>query len=473
MFRTIIVNNSGDAMKKRIFIIFQFIITTTAFALDSTMVVSGGIARTLALGGSPTNPFLLDQTDVLINPAFLKEYSNSIFLELGNDFNNGSAYRANNQSFGASFNIGSLTLGCIIGMREGPMFAENSIGYQSGGSFLACDYMKAALDSYLQSLSVWQTTEPTIPFQIIGAMKFSNATAGISLYFSHWGRNDQGAGSVSAEKTCSVSLEQYGIKGGVLLPLSHKITGDFSGCLRLNRATADYHNTMPQAPLLSSSFSSNGYEMALSTRFLFNISPTLIVIPYVRGEYFKYHPELSYSPIIYLSVPYPNEYWKKKVEFGCGALHHFSKGLVSGGISFQYISLTNDATTKNGNLPQLTHYSRSFLNFPTFQAGVEYALTPWLTGRTGFFKRLTCQTTHTDPPPPLNPTESSTTVELPFIPAYGLSAQEQTLSLGLGISLGNVSINTYVAEQVIGSGTYLLSGIQQSIFGIVSLSYKL
>ena len=43
--------------------------------------------------------------------------------------------------------------------------------------------------------------------------------------------------------------------------------------------------------------------------------------------------------------------------------------------------------------------------------------------------------------------------------------------MGIGIVVDRFVLNGYVAEQVLGKGIYLLSGIQQNIFGVVSLNY--
>jgi len=455
---------------------FYFCIIIEAEENDSTATLStltGGNARILALGGSPSNPFLLDHTDIYTNPAHLMQFKDLLFIEVGHGFGNGSAYTANNQSIGITFSLNAWTFGLSVGVREGPMFADNSYGFQSGGSFRACDYMKSALDTYLQSLAVWQTSEPTFPMHLFCAKQIGDVIAGVTFYHSNWSRNDHGTGSVSTEKTCSSSLSQIGIKAGAIVPLSWRSKCDIAGCIRLNRAKANYSNINPTAPLISSSFDATGYEFSISARLLYEASVSTTLVPYASIELFSYEPELSYTPLIYQGVPFPNEYGKKEFEIGFGVNHRLKRGLVAAGISLRYLSLVNNATTKTGELPQTTYYTRSWTDFPTINVGVEYFITTWLIGRTGLFKRLSTQTTTTEPPTPSLPTQTSSTVEYSFLPSFGLNASEQTLSLGIGLLIKDISINAYIAEQVLGTGTYLMSGIEQSLFGVLSINYKL
>jgi hypothetical protein len=443
-----------------------------SFAVDTTEVALGGNARMLALGGSPVNYYLLDYTNIFINPAYLKKYTNLAMIELGSGFGNGSGFTANNQQFGSTLTLGDMTFGLVVGRREGPMFVENSYGYQSGGSFSACDYMKSALDTYLQNLLVQSSLEPLTPLQVLTAFKIGEISVGFALYQSSWSRNDDGTGSVSLGRTCSATLSQYGIKGGVLYPLNSTMLIDLAGCLRLNRASADYSNKNTGAPLAASSFSANGYEMSVTGRMFYELTPSMSLVPLARVEMFFYEPEVSSTPLSNFLLPFPNSYSKWEYELGAGIQSRWERGIAVVGVSVQYISLKNDAVNNVGLIPQTTKYNRTWFDLPKINAGVEFSITPWLIGRAGYTKRISTQRTHVEAPSPAPPTESVISLEPGFLPSFGLAPADQTLSLGLGIFVDRFTFNAYLAEQVVGTGTYLLSGIEQSLFGVVSLSYQ-
>jgi len=441
------------------------------FANDTTDIVQGGNARMLALGGSPVNYYLLDYTNIFINPAYLKRFRNLVLIEGGSGFGNGSEYQAQNQQLGATFQFNENYFGFVIGKREGPMFAENSYGYQSGGSFIACDYMKSALDSYLQNLFIQAASEPLTPIQALGAFSLGEGIFGFSLYYSRWSRTDDGTGTVSLGKTCSVSLAQYGIKAGVLYGLNPLTKLDIAGCLRFNTASADYSNKDMSAPLQKSSFTANGYEMSATGRAFYELQPNLSLVPIARIEVFFYDPEVTSTPLSNFLLPLPNSYSKWECEAGIGIQSKWERGIAVCGISIQYITLKNDAVNNVGSIAQTTKYNRTWIDLPKINAGFEFSITSWLIGRAGFTKRISTQYT-TIEAPATPPTESVISLEPGFIPSFGLSPTDQTLSLGLGLIVNQFIFNAYLADQTLGTGSYLLSGIQQNLFGVISMSYQ-
>jgi hypothetical protein len=440
-------------------------------ASDTTVAIQGGYARILALGGGPTNYFLNDYTDIYFNPAYIEQYANLVCVELGTGFSSGSGFSTTNQFYGASFALEKVTLGLTVGKREGPMFSENSYGYQTGGYYSACDYMKSALDSYLQNILVQSSSEPLTPLQLFAGFTLGNMSIGIALYESNWSREDDGTGTVSQGRKCSAALNQYGIKAGVLYPLNETTTLDLAGSFRLNDASSDYSDNNTNAPITESSFSAAGYELSLIGRAFYKISPKLSIVPIARAEYFFYDPEVNSKPQSNLLLPLPNSYSKWEFELGAGVQSRWENGLAVMGLSIQYITLKNDAGSYNGTIHQTTRYTRSWFDLPKINAGVEYSATKWLLLRAGFFKRISTQRTRIEPPSPLPPIESKVTVEPGFVPSFGFSSSEQALSLGIGIVIDQFVLNGYLAEQMLGKGIYLLSGVQQNIFGIVSLNY--
>jgi len=358
-----------------------------------------------------------------------------------------------------------------IGKREGPMFADNSYGFQTGGYYSACDYMKSALDSYLQNIRVPSSSEPSTPLQLMGGFTLGKASIGIALYESSWSREDDGTGTVSQGRSSSASLSQYGIKGGVLYPLTENTTLDIAGGVRLNKASSSYSDDNAADPLTASSFSATGYELSVMGRLFHPLSSKSSVIPIVRAEYFSYEPEVSSTPSSIYLLPLPNRYSKFECELGAGLQSRWEHGIAAIGLSVQYLSLENDAVSFDGTIHQTTTYHCSWLDLPKINAGVEFSAARWLLLRAGLFKRLSTQRTRIEPPSPLSPMESSITIEPGFLPSFGFSPAEQTLSLGIGITADQFVLNGYLAEQVLGKGIYLLSGMQQNLLGVVSINY--
>jgi hypothetical protein len=188
-------------------------------------------------------------------------------------------------------------------------------------------------------------------------------------------------------------------------------------------------------------------------------------------QMFIYEPEVSSSPQSNYLLPRPNSYSKCEYEFGAGIQSRWERGIAVLGISVQYISLKNDAVTNVGSFPRTTIYNRSWLDLPKINAGVEFSFTHWLIGRAGYTKRISSQRTSIEAPA-TSPVESNISLEPGFLPSFGLTPADQTLSLGLGVVVDRFTFNAYVAEQVLGTGSYLFSGIEQSLFGVVSLSYQ-
>jgi hypothetical protein len=463
--------NMSNTYRRAVYCVLYFFGWQYAAAGDPIPAIPGGNGRMLALGGSPSNYYMEDYTNIFFNPAYLKKYSDLALVELGNGISTSSPFSASNQQYGATLAVGEVTFGLVTGRREGPMFAENSYGCTSGGSFTAIDYMKSALDTYLQNLSIQSTSEPLTPIQLLSAFPLGTATVGVALYRSVWSRDDDGSGSVSSGRTCSASLGQFGIKAGVLYPVDSLVVVDVSGGVQMNTASADYSNSNALAPLSTSSFSVTGFELSALGRVWYHWKPSLTIIPMVRAVLFSYEPEVKSSPQANYLFPLPNSYSKMELELGVGIQSQWEHGIAVLGLSAQYIRLANDATSNISSVPQVTRYTRTWLDLPKINAGFEFFITSWLVGRAGYTKRISSQTTRVEAPAPGAPTESTISQEPGFLPSFGLSASEQTVSLGLGILIERFAINGYLAEQSLMEGPYVLSGVQQSLFGIVSLSY--
>ena len=434
-------------------------------AQDGPKAVSGGTARTAALGGNPGNPYILDYSDVFTNPAYAAKYKDLLFGDLGYSF---SGYRASGQHVGFTMGLGTFSLGISIGHREGYMFAENSYG-SSVVPFAASDYMVAGLNNYVG----FGTGEPLAPIQIYGAFSLSGWTLGAGFYFSSWSRTDENAGFAGLGETWEISNNQFGFKVGATTNLTKDLMLDVSGLLRFNGSSAEFSDTATGAAIAARAYDATGTEIAINGRVFLKMGRNITLVPQARFATFSYEPELSQTP--QPAAPYnskPNDYGRSEFEVGIGVNTQLSVGFVSVGVSVQRIGLTNDITSVAGTALETTQNEVSWFDLPKINLGAEFEILKWMTGRMGYFKRYASRTIESTPPAPGAPTEQTITIDQGYVPALGFSAVDQQLSLGLAFVLDRVSIDGYVGERFLAAGPYIISGNVQDMFGVLSMSFK-
>lgn len=441
----------------------------TVSSQEKPKAVSSGLGRTAALGGNPTNPYIQDFTDVFTNPAYAAWHKDYLFGELGNSF--GNQYFGMGQYAAYTLGLGELALGVAIGKREGPMFAENAYGT---GLFASSDYMIGPINAY----SGFATGEPQAPFHFYGAFKAGPLTIGGALYRSSWSYMDDGTGSVGAMQKYEVSNNQTGFKGGILLELSQSFLVDGSVMFRINSSTGEFSDANPGANPTAASYKATGSEIGVNGRAFMKFSDKLTLVPQVRFATFGYEPEMTSNVTPAPTPPVntkPNDYGRTEFEVGVGINSNFEGGWVTVGAGVQSISLTNDVTTQPGgagNPLVVTKNKMSWFDLPKVNVGAEFELLSWLYGRLGYFKRISSVSTTAEPPAPAQKTENTVSTEPGYVPSLGYSPVQQQVSLGLGIILNRISIDGYVGERILASGTWLLSGRTQDVFGVLSISVK-
>lgn len=435
---------------------------------EQPMAVSGGTARTAALGGNPTNPYIMDYSDVFINPAYAAKYSDLLFSDVGYSF---TQYSAAGQYVGYTLGLGDLALGISIGHREGPMFAETAYGT---GTFGSSDYMVAALNTYLAGGGFGAAAqEPRVPIQLFGAYKLGTLTVGFGFYMSSWSLEDQNGGLVGASQSIEISNSQTGFKGGVLFELNRNFIVDGSVLFRFNSSLGDFIDVTVPATPTGGKYDVSGTEFAVNGRVFLGLTRQITVVPQVRFSTFGYQPEISVTPAIPGLNTKPNDYARSEFEVGVGINTTLETGMVTVGISMQRIGLTNDVTTGPPGGPfTTTKNSRTWFDLPKINMGGEFYLLSWMTGRFGYFKRLSSRTTKTEPPAPGLSSELSLDQEPGYAPSLGFTTVDQQLALGLGLKINRFALDGYMGERFIAAGPYILSGNFQDMFGVLSLSYK-
>ena len=95
---------------KKLFAVFALIMSMLycGYGQEKVTPVSGGTGRTAALGGGPYNPYILDYTDVFINPAYAAQYNSLLYSDVGYGF---TAFNATGQYVGYTMSMSDLAIG--------------------------------------------------------------------------------------------------------------------------------------------------------------------------------------------------------------------------------------------------------------------------------------------------------------------------------------------------------------------------
>jgi len=462
---------------KKLFMVFALITSLmySGYGQDKVTPLSGGTGRTAALGGGPYNPYIMDYTDVFVNPANAVRYNSLLFSDIGYTF---TAYNAAGQYVGYTMSLGDLALGLAVGRREGPMFPELSYGQAAGAPYSNSDYMKPALDAAVASYpgggGFGATAVPLAPIQLYVATNLGGLTVGGAVYRSSWSREENKTPTVGAARRIFTRNSQTGFKLGILADISTGMSLDGSFLLRLNGSRGEWSDTSAALNPNSATYDVTGTEIEVNVRAFIKMSDRVQLIPMARFMTFGYKPNMTDNttpaPAVVNSTP--NDYGRTDFEVGVGIHNTFENGFVVAGVSFQQITLSNNVTTIVAAALQTTKNTQTQTDLPKFNFGAEIGLLDWLVGRFGYFKRFTSTNNKVEPPSPGVTTESTTSSEPSFIPTLGRTAAEQQLTVGLGIKVSRVSLDGYVGERFLAAGPFILSGNAQDLFGVLSLSFR-
>ena len=465
-----------------------FVVVGALYAQEATYV-SGGTAREMALGGNPNNPYLMDYTDVLTNPAWASKYADMIYSELGYNF---GAFSASQQTAGFTYAVSKgFAIGLAVGYQEGPMFSQNSFGGEFAGTTTGTvqhtidvtnsDYL---LGGVLGAMNLYGAGGLTLssatwrPLQLYTAFKLGGLSVGAGIYRVGWsGKQDRNTGNPATNEVDEVSFTQTGFKLGTLIDMDASLL-DVSALFRLN--TGDGKATPPG--VTSTELSVTGTEFDVNARWFIKFTDKFSLIPMVRFYTFGYEPELSEPlPANTALDAKPDKYGHTEFEGGVGTNIALNGGKIFGGLSFESISLDHEhtvftsgagVTAAAGTPTATTKYTATVTALPKLNLGAEFEIASWLTGRLGYFKSFASIDWTYEPPSPARQEENSQTFDFQFMPPYNTSAAQQLLSVGLGLHFGRLSFDGYLTEEWLADGPYVVSGAPNPMFGVLSVSYN-
>ncbi|MCX6137468.1 MAG: hypothetical protein NTV54_08250 [Ignavibacteriales bacterium] len=457
-------------MKKTLALFLILALCQTLSAQEKSLAVSGGVARTAALGGGPTNPYITDYSDIYINPAEALRYIDLLYADIGYQF---AGYKANGQGIGFTLGTSGIAIGIAVGHEEGPMYQKNSYGV--GTNYAYSDYMMHNVTPPGGTATVMG--EPLAPVQVYAGFKLGYLTLGAAFYRAGWSESIDQSGSGTAK----ASNHQTGFKAGTIIGDENTYL-DASLLMRFNGSSAEYSfSPAPANGLSSGKYSVTGTEFGVNARFFMPLIDKLTIVPIGRYYTFAYEPEYSQTPAAAAgTVTKPNAYSRNELEIGVGANTAVKGGMVTIGLSMQRISLSNDVTAAKFGKTLTEKQKCVWFDLPKINVGAELALNSWATARFGYFKRFSTVTETIEEPAgwssatsPSVTTESSQTLEAMYAPALGMAnSTDQQLSLGLGLTYDRIALDGYIADQMIGDMPYILSGKANGVFCVLSMSYK-
>jgi len=442
------------------------VVLTTLLALvaqaQDLRVASGGTARNISLGGGPINPYLEDVMRVHTNPALLSKYANFVWGDIGYARTDASGDGPTNfgggqyQYLGASFSLcDQWVLGVIVNKREGPMF-NTSYDY-------AVDPVDALSDNWYPGFPV-DLSHPMTPIEVAASYEASSVfNIGLSVAIAGWSDHTEiGTGQEESAGVVDVSSRMTGFKLGGSYDMGSGCSIDGAVLLRLN--SANYTNSRTGVNPTQVTMS-GGTEFGVDVRYIHKVNEKWNLVPIGRFSTFSWGPQVTPAPAAPSANP-PYNMTHTEYEIGVGTQYHTDKVLVAGGISLQSITSTYEDKTRAVEQKE----TDSQLDMPKINLGVEFSVTDWLVARAGFFKRLSSSETKYEDSTLV--ADYKTSEELPYAnDPNELNEGQQAFTLGVGFHFSGFSIDGTVGEGYLINGPWLLSGIEQNVFGMVSMHY--
>lgn len=418
-------------MRKLLFsaVIFGLMAVTVsaqdAFKLGVKNEKSGGYARVMSMGGeNGGQKFLIDPTNIAINPAFANVYDNFLFGDLG------TSVAADNDGNGqfAAFNLRVKK-----GFSLGVLLARNDYA-QMGISNLGMGNMAANQLNNIGGLP--GNTAPLLDnnLTVFGAYQLSDQLhLGLAVAYASAVNNTKPAAGTESKGSTS----QFGLNAGLLAFLSKDQVLDVAA----HFVTAGASSEGTTKDEVSHS------EIALDARYFHSLNSRVTLVPVVgfqtmSGTYKKAGTSTDLPSMMGLGI-------------GVGLNYMANEDiLLVGGVTLGYNSETTKSTA---NAPEL---STSTLVFPAWNIGAEWYLLDWLKGRIGYASATWKRTVET--------AASATTKNENSFNLFDRTG----MTLGVGFKFGSFNLDMTVNDEIIRQGFNNIGG-GKATFAHVSASYAL
>jgi hypothetical protein len=423
--------------------IFLLVISITG-KVFSQQAIPSGTARFEALG---FNPYIMDAAiDLDRNPAWGNKYNNYTFGDLGRytqesyTASNGSGtylidsnYNLRNQYLGVNFRLGDeWSVGVILNKPEGEIYNSDMRVYYS----------------YLGNGA------PIVPFKALAAYNTSRTvTLGFAPYFAFWNY------SINANDTkYNLNIDRStSTVGGTFGILDKMNSGWTEATVGIKFNNYSYDSTFNGK---TTSFENDGgLEFNAGYRGWYRIKDSKVnIVPFMNFSLFNWQPTIIEN--VY-NVSQESNSWK--INLGVGVNIPITEdGMFAGGVSGGYN--TNSFSYSDSAVNSAENKIEG-ITFPQFNIGMEWNLTDWLQGRFGYSRSvIRNKYKYTN-------SQNSTYFNVE-VNQNQPSNPDQTITAGLGMQFGGFSLDGLIGERYIQSGPNVLSGSNNDLYGVVSISYN-
>ncbi len=410
--------------------------------------LGGGFARELALGAggaySPNglynfNPFLRNDTYLLINPAYIGDFGNYVW---GNF--DGAQSGATSQTFaGANFEVTkNLYLGLLVNTRD----ALATTG---------------ALDEF--NGNTLPNIENTLGF-LIGYKLSPELTLGAQIYTGSRTAEDKNEAPNSSSTETS-KLSTLGFDVGAVYNTA-QLRGELAVKVRMNSRSVKEQTSTGGTSTSAEVSLDGGMELGVNARAFYKLNNTYDLVPTVSFYNVSAKAKIDPAPPTNTEAV---ESSQTTFEVGLGLNAKTKNALLIGGISF--VNATEE--TKTTNLNNVSGDTRTETDkttlLPRINLGVEYYALDWLTVRLGYFKTMG-GTESIDERRVSNTTTKTTSTRNG---ASGANYLGDFISVGVGMHFGDWNMNFAVNETFLRNGPHLVGGNTTSpLFAVFSSSYR-
>lgn len=403
-------------MNNRILTLFLFLIFS-AFLLfaqsPQTIEKSGGYARLQAMG---SNPYVIDPFFMTVNPAWGAYYDNFIFGDLGSTqtaFGNDGA----GQFIGANFRVmPNITVGALLTRND------------FNGRFSIANIDPNGVVPIINGITSGGVTALNNNLEIMASYKRGSHKFGFGFAFAGTTNDVNPAGGSSTQKSAS----QVGFNLGYL--------GSFRRGLLLDVGFSIQFPSASSKPAGQSEISASQTNISLVTRAFYNLSPKFKVVPA-----FTFASSTGSADIPNAQGTTTRDLPSTSVIiFGAGIMYQSGDFLFAGGPSFLSIGITQPSVENES--PELTSTTTIL---PAWNLGAEWKMLDWLYARFGYISITGSITSET--------AASAATVNETISTFYGPTGATGAF-IGLGLKLGNLSLDGTVNSDVLRQGLNNLAG---------------
>lgn len=410
--------------------------------------LGGGFARELALGAgaaySPNglynfNPFLRNDTYLLINPAYIGDFGNYVW---GNF--NGAQAGATSQTFaGANFEVTkSLYLGLLVNTRDA--LATSGQLDDFGGNVLP-------------------NIENSLGF-LIGYKLSPELTLGAQIYTGSRTAEDKNEAQ-NASSTTTSKLSTLGFDVGAVYNTA-QLRGELAVKLRMNSRSEKTQSSTGGTSTSQEVSLDGGMELGVNARAFYKLNNTYDLVPTLSFYNVSVKAKIDPAPPTNTETV---ESSQTAFEVGLGLNAKTKNALLIGGISF--VNATEEVKTTNlGNISGDTQTETTTATIlPRINLGLEYYALDWLTVRLGYFKTMG-GTEFVDESRVGNATSKTTSTRNGFSNGNYLG---DFISVGIGMHFGDWNMNFAVNETFLRNGPNFVGGNTTGpLFAVFSSSYR-